>query len=177
MSPRSPRTSRCRTIVAVTGVAAGIVGGVLLAPAASALEVAPSAGLLGATCEQGGSLLHLENPGAEPVPFTVAVDGRGARIVELPAGAVHDEVVPIADGAEATVRVDAPGMATVEATVEQRCAAAEPVLIVATQAAPAAVLGVPGGEPSRAGTVAVALVHLVLAIAVRGFLLHRRHAA
>src|SRR5688500_10152315 len=123
-TPCSPRTSRRRTTVLVAGpAAAAVLGAIALAPPPAALAAAPRAGLDGAVRDQGGSLLHLENPGAEATDFSVTVDGRPAAVVAVPAGAMHDELVPVADGAEATVRVAAPGMATITATVALDCAA------------------------------------------------------
>ena len=182
-TPRSLPTSRRRTAAAVVGIAAaGALGGVLSAAPAGALAAAPSAGLVGAVCDQGGSLLHLENRAAEATSFTVTVDGRVAGVVALPAGAMHDEIVPVPDGTEATVSVSAPGMATLTATVVQDCAAggtveAAPLRLVASYTGPAAVVDLPARGSHGANPFAIALLHLGLALVVRAVGVRRRAAS
>ena len=182
-TPRSLRTSRRRTAVAVAGLAAaGALGSVVSASPAAALTAAPSAGLVGAVCDQGGSLLHLENPGAEAADFTVTVDGGAARVVLVPAGAMHDEVVPVPDGTEATISVSTPGMATLTATVVQDCGAggvveAAPLRLVAYDAGPAAVVDPADGRSNGLNPLGIGLLHLALALFGRAFVLRRRHAS
>jgi hypothetical protein len=87
---------------------------------AAALSTTPHAGLVGATCEQGGTQVSLAAPAAQVATFTVAVAGEVRWYVTLGAGQSVDIPLSLPEG-ESRVEIHAPGMPVVAATVDFDC--------------------------------------------------------
>lgn len=90
---------------------------------AAALSATPQAGLVGATCEQGGTQVSLTAPAAAVADFTVLVDGDVRWYVTLGGGQSVDIPLSLPEG-ESQVEIRSPGMPVVAATVDFDCGGA-----------------------------------------------------
>ena len=87
---------------------------------AAALSTAPGAGLVGATCEAGGTQVSLAAPADRGASFTVSVDGDVRWHVVLGGGQSVDIPLALAEGSS-LVEVRSAGMPDLVAEVAYEC--------------------------------------------------------
>jgi len=134
-----------------------VLSSLVVMPAPAGAAAGPAASIGTVDCVNGGAYANMSNAGNQPTTFTIQRDGATVDTVVLERATVGaSRLVPIAEGATATITVDMGGAGYVSASVTRSCATDAAAAPAAQETAVAGVQEGPQSESAASAAIAAA---------------------